>query len=345
MGFKKFFKKAAGIALPVIGGAIGGPIGAAAGGALGGAIQGKGLKGIATGAALGGAGGLGASALGGMGGGAGGFSKLLTGGGFNGGMTGMSAGNQAGGGMFSKLLSGGKSLLGSSLGSPMGGNMQGPTMGSGVKGLFGRFTNSMGGQGGGHFSSLLKGILGGGEDDEENQKGGGLGSLLSGGLDLFSQYDNMRGGDRILQGYRDNLSPYSTVGKNSAAAYQDALNTGKIGAAFNPQNLENEVGYKFAREQGEQALDRLNAARGGLYSGAAAKEAMRFNQGLADQNVNNAYNRFAGDQDRLSLALQNGMLRGMDASTLLAAMQGKNTANRQRSKTGIMGMFSGLLGG
>jgi len=49
-------------------------------------------------------------------------------------------------------------------------------------------------------------------------------------------------------------------------------------------------GIEFLREQGEQGLGRAQAARGNFLSGAAIKEALRFNQGLASTNIAQATN-------------------------------------------------------
>jgi len=47
-------------------------------------------------------------------------------------------------------------------------------------------------------------------------------------------------------------------------------------------------GISFLREQGEQAIGRFQAARGNFLSGAALKEGIRFNQGLASTNLQQA---------------------------------------------------------
>ena len=47
-------------------------------------------------------------------------------------------------------------------------------------------------------------------------------------------------------------------------------------------------GYQFQLDQGTQALDRSAAARGGLFSGRAAKELQQFGQGLGDQTYQSA---------------------------------------------------------
>lgn len=60
-------------------------------------------------------------------------------------------------------------------------------------------------------------------------------------------------------------------------------------------------GIAYAREQGEQALERMQSARGNFLSGAAIKEGLRFNQGLASTN----YNTVVGDLFRLGSLGQN----------------------------------------
>lgn len=52
--------------------------------------------------------------------------------------------------------------------------------------------------------------------------------------------------------------------------------------------------YAFTRDQGLQALERGAAARGGLYSGGADADRMRFASGLASQEYGNHWNRLAG---------------------------------------------------
>lgn len=55
--------------------------------------------------------------------------------------------------------------------------------------------------------------------------------------------------------------------------------------------FENDPGYQFRQQQGEQAINRANAARGGRLGGAALKELAGFNQGLASQEFQNFQNR------------------------------------------------------
>jgi hypothetical protein len=53
-------------------------------------------------------------------------------------------------------------------------------------------------------------------------------------------------------------------------------------------------GYKFAMEQGTQALERGAAARGGLLGGGQMKELTRYGQGLASQDFGNYLQQLSG---------------------------------------------------
>lgn len=50
-------------------------------------------------------------------------------------------------------------------------------------------------------------------------------------------------------------------------------------------------GYEFARNQGQQAIDRQTAAAGGRISGAALKAASQYNTDYATTGYSTAYNR------------------------------------------------------
>jgi hypothetical protein len=60
--------------------------------------------------------------------------------------------------------------------------------------------------------------------------------------------------------------------------------TGKV-------NLGEDPGYAFRLKEGQKALDRQAAARGGLISGGALKAATRYGQEMGSQEYGNAYNR------------------------------------------------------
>jgi len=57
------------------------------------------------------------------------------------------------------------------------------------------------------------------------------------------------------------------------------------------EEAANEPGYKFAVQQGQQAIERSAAAKGGVLSGGTAKALERYGQEMGELNYENAYNR------------------------------------------------------
>lgn len=95
---------------------------------------------------------------------------------------------------------------------------------------------------------------------------------------------------------------------------------------FGMQDFQTDPGYQFRQEQGQQGLERSAAARGGLLSGAAMKDAMRFNQGLASDEYTNAFNRFQTNRSNKLNPLQS--LAGVgQSSTNQIANAGQTYAN------------------
>jgi hypothetical protein len=56
--------------------------------------------------------------------------------------------------------------------------------------------------------------------------------------------------------------------------------------------FQQDPGYAFRLAEGQKALERSAAARGGLLSGAAMKGATRFGQEMGSQEYQNAFNRY-----------------------------------------------------
>jgi hypothetical protein len=83
--------------------------------------------------------------------------------------------------------------------------------------------------------------------------------------------------------------PFLDIGTN-ALNRLNALNQPGANAA---QFLQMDPGYAFRLSEGQKALDRSAAARGGLISGSALKAAQRYGQESGSQEYQNAYNRLA----------------------------------------------------
>lgn len=78
----------------------------------------------------------------------------------------------------------------------------------------------------------------------------------------------------------------------------DPLNYGNLTQGYDPQfsaptgvTEQNDPGFQFRLQQGQQALERSAAARGGLLTGGTAKDLANYQQGLASQEYQGTYNR------------------------------------------------------
>jgi hypothetical protein len=84
-------------------------------------------------------------------------------------------------------------------------------------------------------------------------------------------------------------------------------------------------GYAFRLSEGQKALDRSAAARGGLISGSALKAAERYGQDMGSQEYQNAFNRYQTEQQSRLNPLQS--LAGVgQTSTNALGTAGQNYA-------------------
>jgi hypothetical protein len=65
---------------------------------------------------------------------------------------------------------------------------------------------------------------------------------------------------------------------------------------FNAKEMEEDPGYAFRVAEGQKAIERSTAAKGGLQSGAALKAAARYGQEMGSQEYQNAFNRFQANK-------------------------------------------------
>jgi hypothetical protein len=75
-------------------------------------------------------------------------------------------------------------------------------------------------------------------------------------------------------------------GNTGAAGY------GQYANAPTAADIQTDPGYAFRLSEGQKALDRSAAARGGLISGGALKAATRYGQDMGSQEYQNAFNRY-----------------------------------------------------
>jgi hypothetical protein len=114
--------------------------------------------------------------------------------------------------------------------------------------------------------------------------------------------------------------------------FQDTHATAPEGMAgdltrdFTLADFQKDPGYQFRMDEGNKALERSAAARGGLLSGATLKATDRYNQDYASGEFSNAYNRFNNDRTTRFNRLSAIAGTGQTATTNLASI-GTNVAN------------------
>jgi hypothetical protein len=116
------------------------------------------------------------------------------------------------------------------------------------------------------------------------------------------------------------------AGDSSSAGY------GSLMKDYDPSTFAADPGYGFRLAEGQKALERSAAARGGLLSGSAMKGTLNYAQGLASQEYQNAFNRYTSNRDT-----RYNMLRGLTdvgagaAGSMVGAAgtAGANTATAQ----------------
>lgn len=128
-----------------------------------------------------------------------------------------------------------------------------------------------------------------------------------------------------------------------------ALNKLTAAADYKPFGMDQykaDPGYAFRLGEGQKALDRQAAARGGLISGGALKAATRYGQDMGSQEYMNAFNRYQTERAATLNPLQS--LAGVGqttASNLGSAGQSYGTGAGEAYMGGANARASGYVGG
>lgn len=92
----------------------------------------------------------------------------------------------------------------------------------------------------------------------------------------------------------------ATSSFNPMAGVNTSIGTsGSLAKPFSMADFTADPGYQFRLDQGQKALERSSAAKGGLMSGAALKATTDFAQGTAAQEYGSAYDRYNTNQNNL----------------------------------------------
>jgi hypothetical protein len=146
---------------------------------------------------------------------------------------------------------------------------------------------------------------------------------------------------------RQDLAPWRAAGEQALNKLIPMSEYQKFGM----DQFQQDPGYAFRLSEGQKALDRSAAARGGLISGGAMKAAQRYGQEMGSQEFQNAYNRLAGiaQLGPSAAGVQNNLGTGYanQANQLAmtnAANQGNLALQRGNIAATQYGNYSNVLG-
>lgn len=151
-----------------------------------------------------------------------------------------------------------------------------------------------------------------------------------------------------------NQEPWLQAGQGALSGLQGMEAQGAPN--FTMQDFQQDPGYQFDLEQGQQGLERAAAAQGGLSSGGLDKSLANYTQGEASNEYQNAYSRYMNNQNtqfnRLASIAGLGQTANSQlnqAGTAMAGQVGNNmmgAANAQAAGTiGSANAYSGALSG
>ena len=96
---------------------------------------------------------------------------------------------------------------------------------------------------------------------------------------------------------RTDLTPWREAGGTALGQMSaGTANGAEFNRDFTLADFQKDPGYQFRMDQGQQALERGAAARGGALGGGSLKALDRYGQNYASGEYQNAYNRFNADK-------------------------------------------------
>lgn len=115
---------------------------------------------------------------------------------------------------------------------------------------------------------------------------------------------------------------------------------------FGMSQFQQDPGYAFRLSEGQKALERSAAARGGLLSGATGKALTRFGQDMGSQEYQNAFNRYQAERAARLAPLQSLAGVGQTTAQQIAGQAGQMGANvGEALQSGAAARASGYVGG
>lgn len=120
------------------------------------------------------------------------------------------------------------------------------------------------------------------------------------------------------------LNQLASMGPYSAAQAQSGGHLERLMA--DPTAFQADPGYQFRLQQGQDAINASASAMGGRASGRALKELSSFNQNLASQEFNNAFQRASAADQQM---LQQNQFNAMAQNQAMSQAMGLNAQGLQ----------------
>lgn len=147
---------------------------------------------------------------------------------------------------------------------------------------------------------------------------------------------------------RADQAPWRDIGGWAIGQLQNGMGPGgSLSHQFGMGDYQADPGFAFRLQQGEQALGRSAAARGGALGGGTLKALTRYNSDQASQEYGNAFNRFQTNQTNQYNRLANMAGMGQTSANLTSQL-GMNMAGQigqnymgQGNANAAAGMYQG----
>ena len=193
-------------------------------------------------------------------------------------------------------------------------------------GLLGALGGIAGSFFGGPIGGAIGSAIGGSLEEESGGGASGAASGAAGAANAAAQQDI----DLRRRMYEEGVArqqPFYQAGVNALPGYIASIAPGGESVrGFTMADYQADPGYAFRLAEGQKALDRQAAARGGLISGGALKAAQRYGQEMGSQEYQNAYQRFRDTQGLRRNALAGLAGYGPTAASSMTA-SGQNYAS------------------
>jgi len=198
---------------------------------------------------------------------------------------------------------------------------------------------------GGPVGASIGGAIGGAFDQSNAASSAAAGSQRA--TDQATQLQR-----EMFQAQQAQQAPFREAGVRALNKLEGAADY----TPFGMQQFQQDPGYGFRLSEGQKALDRQAAARGGLISGGALKAAQRYGQEMGSQEYTNAFNRYQTERNARLNPLQS--LAGVGQTSVNQLGQAgqnyaSNVGNALMTQSGYAGnagmvganaMASGLTG-